>query len=116
MRQITERDPMDNEWVKQRLRLTMEDGRMSVLSRLSPTPQRMLLQLRDMLKRSDTPKLVLAGAHDKLALVREQRTISELLPSTRYAEIDCGFMVPLVRPLEAATAVALFFDGSRQSD
>jgi pimeloyl-ACP methyl ester carboxylesterase len=112
LRQISEPLPINQAWVTHRMQRTLLDGRSSVLSRLGPTPPRTVLQLREMLQRSDTPKLVLAGAHDKLALVREQRTVSELLPKTRYAQLDCGFMLPLIKPAECALEVARFLEGA----
>jgi pimeloyl-ACP methyl ester carboxylesterase len=106
--QVDEPLQFDHDLIAHRLRMTFEDGNLQVLRTLAPTPPRMLTQLRAMLQRSETPKLIVAGRHDKMALVREQRTIGELLPHARFAQLDCSFMVPMVRPRELAIEVAAF--------
>jgi pimeloyl-ACP methyl ester carboxylesterase len=81
----------------------------AVLPMLEPTPQKMLIQLRERLDPIAIPRLVLAGRMDTLVLPRDQRTLADVLKA-RYEQVDSGFMTFLVQPNECANLVRAFWE------
>ncbi len=91
-------------------------GNPSVIPQLRPVPANRIGVLRKMLQTSRVPKLVLAGQHDQLCPARDQHTIAELMPCTRFALIDSGFMALLLQPADCADAFRAFLVSIPQQD
>lgn len=97
-KQITSRHSNERQLVKQELKYLLKHSNLEVLKALKPAKPFLTAPLRTKLQKVDLPILVIAGRYDESVLPRDQRTLSEVLMSARYYEVDSGFMAPLVQP------------------
>jgi pimeloyl-ACP methyl ester carboxylesterase len=54
------------------------------------------------------PTLVIGLSRDQVAPVERVRELRDLIPGSRYTEIDSGHMVPFERPQELQAAIRDF--------
>jgi pimeloyl-ACP methyl ester carboxylesterase len=83
---------------------TFKDANVGVTSRIRPTKSDRLKQLREWLLTSSQPTLFLAGDRDLICKPRDQKTMNELLPKSRYASVDSGFLTFTTQPDACAAA------------
>ncbi len=88
--------------VKAHFKHMMQHSNLDVLKTLQPAQPSLTTPLRNRLQKIDLPVMVVAGRYDTVVLPRDQRTLSEVLVSARYHEVDSGFMTHLVQPAMCA--------------
>jgi pimeloyl-ACP methyl ester carboxylesterase len=70
----------------------------------------MTLDVRDQARRITKPALIIGCTHDQMVPPAHARGLNDMIPNTRYLEIETGHLATLERPAEIARSILYFLD------